>query len=195
MSGKHWTRMAATMTVLILSLSGCQQMQQQDIAHQRSMAELNQKAQAMLQSGDVNGAVARLESAHDLSPDEPNTSYNLAVAYQAQGNYDKALEMFQQVQDKPGLNKAEIQKSIAITLEARADKTSDEAKKLEDGPKPDAAKIAPLKQSATQDYQQAIEFYKQALPGLKNAQDQQAVQTQITALEARLQGKGAAAIE
>ena len=58
------------LAVTLTLLSGCKQ---EDIVYQKSLAELNTKAQQMLQSGDVNGAISRLEAAHDLEPSEPNT--------------------------------------------------------------------------------------------------------------------------
>src|SRR5437868_5059904 len=92
--------LTATLSLgLMLTLnSGCTQ----DVVHQRSIAELNQKAQTMMQSGDYEGAVSRLEAAHDLEPTEPNTTYNLAIAYQSKGDYPKAIAIFNQLLEHPG---------------------------------------------------------------------------------------------
>lgn len=156
--------------------SGCQQ----DVVHQRSMAELNQKAQVMMNAGDYDGAIARLEAAHDLQPEEPTTTYNLAIAYQMKGDYDKAIATFQQVMGKPGINQAEVQKALGISYEGKADKLTAAAKEQEEAPKPDPAKVKQLKQEADVAYHQALDSYKQAESGL---QDPEAVRAQIKALE------------
>lgn len=174
--------LALTLVVLPLSgLTGCQQ----DVVYQRSMSELNQKAQAMLASGDVNGAVARLEAAHDLQPDEPNTTFNLAVAYQTQGSYDKAIPLLNQLRDASALDKAQIHKTLGITYEAKADQLAAQVKEAEEQPKPDKTQIQILESESLQNYHLAIENYQQALPGLKA--ETEAVQKQVDALQARLE--------
>jgi tetratricopeptide (TPR) repeat protein len=181
MNRMHWYKQPLLIVGLLgmtAFLGGCQK----DVVHQRSIAELNQKAQAMMHAGDYDGAVARLEAAHDLQPEEPNTTHNLAIAYQMQGNYDKALAMFTELLDKPGMDKAEIQKSIGITAEAKADKLFAEAKSLEADPKADKAKVQQLTQQAEESYALALDSYRQAVEGLKNPAE---VQKQIAALEAR----------
>jgi tetratricopeptide (TPR) repeat protein len=166
-----------------LPFSGCQQ----NVVYQRSMAELNQKAQAMMASGDVDGAVSRLEAAHDLQPDEPNTTYNLAIAYQTQGSYDKAIPLLKQLLEQPQLDTAQVHKTLGITYEAKANELA--AKVIEETQKPgsDAAKVQQFKDESSQCYQLAIESYRQALPGLKNGAE---VQKQIETLEALLKKSG-----
>jgi tetratricopeptide (TPR) repeat protein len=159
--------------------SGCQQ----NVVYQRSMAELNQKAQALMASGDVDGAVSRLEAAHDLQPDEPNTTYNLAIAYQTQGRYDKAIPLLKQLLEQPQLDTAQVHKTLGITYEAKANELAGKALEEADKPKPDPAKVQQWKDESTQFYQLAIESYQKALPGLKNGAE---VQKQIEALEAQL---------
>ncbi len=170
----------ALLAVAILGgLSACKQ----DVVYQRSMSELNTKAQAMLASGDVDGAVSRLEAAHDLQPNEPNTTYNLAIAYQTQGNYDKALPLLQQLQSEGVLDKGEVSKSLGITYESKADGLIAKARELSEKPKADKAMVERMQSEATQSYQLAIESYQQALPNLKEPEP---VKTQIQALETRL---------
>lgn len=166
---------------MVCSLSACQK----DVVYQRSMSELNQKAQAMMQAGDYAGAIARLESAHDLQPDEPNTTYNLAVAYQMQGQYDKAISMFTLLLEKPGpLSKPEIQKALGITYEAKADKLSADAKEVQETSKSSSVKAPQLEQDAAQSYKMAMSYYQQAVQGgVKNAAE---LQKQVTALDSKL---------
>jgi tetratricopeptide (TPR) repeat protein len=170
--------MAGLLVVLTLS-SGCQK----DVVHQRSIAELNQKAQIMMQNGDIDGAIARLEAAHDLEPDEPNTLHNLAIAYQTKGDYDKAITLFTQLMSKPGTDKAELYKALGVTYEAKADQLEGQAKEAEAAPKADKTKVQQLSQQSEEAYNQALASYQQAVAnGLKAPGD---VQKQIEALEAR----------
>lgn len=171
------------LVLLLLSLmtgSGCGK----DVVYQRSISELNQKAQAMINAGDYNGAVSRLEAAHDLKPDEPNTLHNLAIAYQMQGNQDKAIETLLQLREQSGMDKAEIFKSLGIAYEAKADQLEAEAKALEEKPKPDSATIAERKRQSDDALKQAMEAYQQSVSnGVKNTNE---IQKQIEALQAKL---------
>ncbi len=173
--------------VFLLAVSGCQG--SGNIAHQRSIAELNQKAQVMMQSGDYAGAVARLESAHDLEPEEPNTAYNLGMAYQSMGRFDQAIGIFTQILDKPqsgGPEAAEVRKALGITWEAKADKLASDAKAAtEEKGKADAAQIQTLTHESSQAYRAAIDNYREAISSghLKDAAD---VQHQMDALKERL---------
>lgn len=179
----HWPKLLLPIAAglfLILGASGCSGT---DVVHQRSMAELNQKARQLMDAGDINGAIARLESAHDLDPNEPNTTYNLAIAYQNQGSYDKAIELLKQLPDKPGMDKGNIYKTLGITYEAKADDLNAKAKEESEKPKADKAKAEQFKAEADQATQNAIESYQQAIPSLKNPDE---VQKQVEALQNRL---------
>lgn len=167
------------MVLSLLAFTGCAG---EDLVHQKSLAELNTKARQMLQAGDVNGAVARLEAAHDLSPEEPNTAFNLAVAYQMQGSHDKAIALFLQLLDKPGQDKSEIQRNLGITYEAKADALEAEGKSV-DG-KTDPVQPEPFRQQTVDAYQAALQHYQMALSGSRNAAE---IQKQIEVLHAKLQ--------
>jgi len=52
---------------------------------------LNQKAMDYMKQGDVDSAIARLESINDLNPNFPETNYNLGIAYHKKQEYKKAL--------------------------------------------------------------------------------------------------------
>jgi tetratricopeptide (TPR) repeat protein len=181
MQKTHLFKPFAILLVLVCVMSAFSGCTNGDLAHQKSLAELNTKARQMLQAGDVNGAVARLEAAHDLSPDEPNTTFNLAVAYQMQGNHDKAIALFQQLLEKPGQDRSELEKNLGITYEAKADA-------LDSGSKNPDAKAEPAvpeqaKQQAMDAYQAALQHYRAALNGSKNAAD---IQKQMDLLQAKL---------
>jgi len=52
---------------------------------------LNKKANTLMNAGDVDGAIAKLEAIKDLNPNVPQTNYNLGIAYYKKGNLGKAL--------------------------------------------------------------------------------------------------------
>jgi len=172
----------------LLALAGCKA-PSGDVLNQKSVAELNMKAQSLMQAGDTTGAIARLESAHDLAPNEVTTMYNLAIAYQTNSNFDKALDYLLQLQDKPGIDAAELQKSLGITYEALGDQLEAEAAATEDaeGRKTDPAVAAEKRRKAEESYQLAIQAYQQAIAsGIKNPD---ALTKQVEALEARRESK------
>lgn len=172
------------LSFLILALCLVSACKQENIVHQKSLAELNTKAQQMLQAGDVNGAVARLEAAHDLAPEEPNTTFNLAIAYQTQGNYDKAIELFQQLLKQPGFPPEEIHRNLGITYEAKADALEVKARELEAEPRAEQPQPAELRQQAIGMYQLALSAYRASLSGDGKAAAE--TQRQIAAIEAKL---------
>ncbi|OGI27624.1 MAG: hypothetical protein A2287_09080 [Candidatus Melainabacteria bacterium RIFOXYA12_FULL_32_12] len=53
---------------------------------------LNLKAKQLIDSGDIDGAIGRLESINDLNPAFPQTHYNLGIAYYKKGEFDKAVK-------------------------------------------------------------------------------------------------------
>lgn len=172
------------LTVVLTGFSGCKT----DVVHQRSISELNEKAQSMMQAGDYDGAISRLESAHDLEPNEPNTTYNLAVAYQARGQYEKAIAIFDELLRNPGpdnspMSSAQIHKNMGITYEAQADKLEAEASTLANDPKGDKSKAQELNRAARTAMEQALMHYRKALPGLK---DSEGIAAQIQAIETKL---------
>ena len=57
---------------------------------------LNQKAVELMNSGDVKGAISRLESINDLNPDFPQNHYNLGVAYYKNEEYEKSIDSLKQ---------------------------------------------------------------------------------------------------
>jgi tetratricopeptide (TPR) repeat protein len=132
----------------------------------------------------VNGAVARLEAAHDLSPDEPNTSLNLAIAYQMQGNHDKAIELFEGLLNKPGQDQGELRKNLGITYEAKADALDVKKRELEGDPKADAGQLESLKSDTIQSYKAALENYEQAVNKVKGSAQ---IQKQIEQIHAKLE--------
>lgn len=172
---------ALIIATFVFTLAGCKS--QDDIVHQKSLSELNYKAQQLMQSGDLNGAVSRLEAAHDLSPTEPTTMFNLAVAYQMQGKYDDAIQLFNELLKQPGQDQAELHKNLGIAYEAKADTLNGQAAKGTIDSGMDNQTASEQQNQSIEAYKAALEHYKQALPGIKNPAP---VQRQIQALETKL---------
>lgn len=70
-------------TILSIVLTGCSNL---------DIQILNQKAVEYMRDGDVDSAIARLESINDLNPNFPQTYYNLGIAYHKKEQYEKAIE-------------------------------------------------------------------------------------------------------
>ena len=62
-----------------------------------AVQELNNKAQEMLKTGNVEGAIARLESSIDLDESVFETHYNLAIVYTKSGDYLNAINEYKTV--------------------------------------------------------------------------------------------------
>jgi tetratricopeptide (TPR) repeat protein len=104
--------------LLLLGQLGCQQ----SSVFQPSVAGLNQRAQQLLSEGRHDDAIARLQSALDLSPNDLTTQYNLAIAYQTANRNEAALPLLEglraHVQDA---QKDRVLQSLAIAYEAQGD--------------------------------------------------------------------------
>ncbi len=160
---------------LLFASSGCSE----NLVYKKSVGELNQRAQTLLAQGDTHGAVSRLESAYELDPSEITTLHNLAIAYQADRQYDKALNAYQELLKHPEIPEGNVHRSMGIVYEEMADAALTEVDT--DTMKPD--EIEAITQKAVGLYQQAIVEYQTALPNLKATED---VDAQIKALQERL---------
>lgn len=74
---------------------------------------LNKKAEQLLQEGDFEGAIGRLESINDLNPNLAENHYNLGIAYYKTNQYEKAVNSLQKAVD---LNKNSGSKSSTLAL-------------------------------------------------------------------------------
>lgn len=93
--------------------------------------KLNNKAAELMQQGDIDGAIGRLESIQDLNPNFPPTNYNLGLAYKEKKDYDKSIHyLIRAVELKPDLYQAHL--SLAVIYEELSDNLiQEEVKKIE----------------------------------------------------------------
>jgi tetratricopeptide (TPR) repeat protein len=73
-----------------------------------AIAKLNTAAQQAMAQGNTVAAVARLESALELAPTQPELSHNLAAAYVANHNYAQAATLFEALAQKAPEAKAQL---------------------------------------------------------------------------------------
>jgi tetratricopeptide (TPR) repeat protein len=109
----------ASVVIGLPALNGCNDEQ---VLMGKAVATLNQKAQTLLTAGDAPGAVARLQAANDLNPTQPDTLRNLAIAYQANDQFDQAVEIYKQLIPLQPKEKAAYLQSIGVAYEAQGDK-------------------------------------------------------------------------
>ncbi|MEB3245428.1 MAG: tetratricopeptide repeat protein [Vampirovibrionales bacterium] len=119
---------AVSVALLVaLVFAGCQPASQlandpEGVLDRKPVAELNLKAQALLQAGDAKAAIARLESALDLAPNDPGTLYNLALSYEQSGESARSIALFEQLLqlNAPGIPKLNVHKSLGVLYEEQA---------------------------------------------------------------------------
>ena len=75
------------MLITIPLLSSCTQ-----VISNPDIQTLNRKAAELMNSGDIKGAIARLEAINDLNPNFPQNYYNLGIAYYQLEEYEKAID-------------------------------------------------------------------------------------------------------
>lgn len=167
--------------LLLPMLFGCSQ----DLVYQRSVSELNQKAHQLMQQGDFQGAVSRLESARDLMPNESSIVYNLAIAYKENGQLDQSIETFEQFLEKfPSVaQKTNAMRSLGVVMEEKADKLLAEAWKQQQG-KAKVEVVQQLSEDGLGYYERAIALYEKMLQeSALELSEKESIQTHIANLQ------------
>ncbi len=178
--------------VLVLLLSGCGLAGGGgDVIHRKSVTELSQKAYELMNAGDYARAIGRLESASDLMPKEGSLLYNLALAYQRNEQPKKAVAKFEQFLERfPDHDQAtNALKSLAVIEEDLGDTYVNDALALEDNDahkKTEKDQYEQLKTTAVEQYENALQHYKQLGPKLK-PEEQERLREHIATLEKRTQ--------
>jgi tetratricopeptide (TPR) repeat protein len=199
--------------LILCALAGCQPqgpetngsglpVNPEALLDRKPVAQLNLKAQELLQNGQAEAAIARLESALDLAPQEPGTLYNLAIAYEKAGHPLESVKAFEQLltlnpNQGPQLNPSEIHKSLGVLYEAIAEAylsgvpleavnlddsaSGDDEERVSESPEKSSKPDLPAAQKA---YETAIEHYQQAIDA--NNPEAEALKQQIVDIQAQL---------
>ena len=159
-----------------------------------AVQELNNNAQKMLASGDVEGAISRLESSIDLDESLYETHYNLAVAYLEAKKLDKAEKALDKVFElNPDF--PEAYHTMGVVYEEKAYEIvngQNEEGNVENAE--DADYVKANQESLTDEQKMdvnkyittAIEYYNKYLSKKVNAEDASKVNEKIDALNTEL---------
>lgn len=134
---------------------------------------LNNRAMQLMNSGDTDGAIARLESINDLDPNYAQTHYNLGIAYYNKKQYQKALG---QLQDATRINPklADAYFTLGVIYEDMA------SKEVEENKGNDPVKIYNF-------YVLSQQNYDKYLKTNENASDKEEITQKINDLETEIQ--------
>ena len=116
--------------------------------------KLTQKAQQLMDKGDFNGAIARLESINDLNPNIAANNYNLGIAYYNTNQYEKAVKSLNNAV-KLDENLKDAYYTLAVIHEEIADKEVKNLKKTKDNKEKSSDELIKI----TQNYKYARDNY------------------------------------
>lgn len=161
-----------------------------------AVQDLNNKAQVYMEKGDYTQAIERLKSSIDLDPSIFETHYNLAVAYTKSEDYINAVEQYKKALEiKPNVpdvyySLATAENNLAVDMEQGKVRMN-----IDDSlysPKPDEINFdEPYKMSEKEKstvaelYDSAVQNYQKYLELSPNAEDKEAVETQIKTITER----------
>ena len=185
-------------TIVVLGAVSFSACSEEDVLYGNAVGALNEAAKTSVNRGNAKQAVAYLESAVVLKPAETSTLYNLAVAYQSNSQYDKAVETFNQLIKLQPDDTAKLYQYRAMALEEKADTLradlNDALDTLESSVPACTTRskrqemegdVEQLHQKAEASYQQAIEGYQAALT--YEPDNAEALQQQVSQLEDALE--------
>ncbi len=180
--------MALALVLAVLPFTGCQE----ELAHQKSVAKLNQSAAALIQQGNYAGAVARLESARDLVPNSAPVLYNLSMAYQQAGQVEQSVAGLEQFTHQFGSDERfwPAKQSLAVlyqqlgaqTMPTPDDDTSEDTAAATPQPPKNEAK-------AKEYYAKALTILKELHARAKDDGQQQLIADNIEHVEGVLTGQ------
>jgi len=137
--------------------------------------KLNNKANDLMNTGDIDGAISRLESINDLNPGFPQTHYNLGVAYHKKGNYDKSVaELNKAIKLKPDF--ADAYYTLGVVCEENALNLIDQNK---NNKTLDEKTIL----TVSDNFKEAQKAYIQYINLAKNSSDTQNIKNKIETLD------------
>lgn len=169
---KHLLPLFLVVMAVLSGLVGCDGT---DLAHRKSVAELNKRASELLASGDAAGAASRLEAAKELAPDNPLLQYNLAIAYQQAGQTEKAIDgLTQFLKDHPGHEQSKnALQTVTVLHQQAGDKAMAALAQLEDNSEQPASQSETATPALTEAEARklAVEHYQEALRGLQTLRE------------------------
>lgn len=161
-----------------------------------AVQDLNNKAQVYMEKGDYAQAIERLKSSIDLDPSIFETHYNLAVAYTKSEDYINAVEQYKKALEiKPNVpdvyySLATAENNLAVDMEQGKVRMN-----IDDtlySPKPEEInfdepyKLSEKEKDTVEElYEAAVENYQKYLELNPNAEDKEAVETQIKTITER----------
>jgi len=142
--------------LLGLTLIGCSNL---------DIQKLNNKAAELMSQGDIDGAIARLESIQDLNPNFPQTNYNLGIAYKEKDDLDKSIHYLERsVELKPSFYQAQL--TLSIVYEELSDRIiQEEIDKFEKDNKNSVSSIDDIEFSSEQ-RKKLYDYYSKAKDNL-----------------------------
>lgn len=156
-----------------------------------AVQDLNNRAQVFMEKGDYAQAIERLKSSIDLDPSIFETHYNLAVAYTKADDYINAVEEYKKAlklkDNVPDLyySLATAENNLAVDLEQGKVRINDIDGSLYT-PKPEDVDFdkehkptEKEKQFIVELYDSAVQNYQKYLELSPNAEDKDAVESQI----------------
>ena len=159
-----------------------------------AIQELNNKAQELMQNGDIQGAISRLESSVDLDGTIFETRYNLGVAYISAQEFKKAQTQLEEaIKIKPEF--ADSYYSLAVAKESDALKILEEDENDQTNTEPQTAETQDdetdgLKNISEEEAKYLVdtlnsstELYKKYLELKPQSNDKEEVEAQINYLE------------
>lgn len=138
--------------------------------------KLNNRANELMSSGDVDGAISRLESINDLNPNFPQTHYNLGIAYHKKGEYEKAVTSLD--------NAVRLKNDFAEAYYTRGVVYEEIALSLVDKNKKNKTTGEKTIFSISDNFKKSQESYTQYVQLVKDSNDVEEVKSKIEALDA-----------
>lgn len=153
---KHLSK-AFIIFIMGLFITGCSNLDVQT---------LNNKAAELMQKGDIDGAIARLESIQDLNPNFPQTNYNLGIAYKEKADYDKSIHYLDRaIELKPDFLEAHI--TLAVVYEELVEKLLQEEIKKAEKDHPEGISSVDDIQFSPEQKEKLISYYQKAKDNLE----------------------------
>lgn len=165
-----------------------------------AIQELNNKAKAYMDAGEVEKAICRYKSSLDLDENIFETNYNLGVAYISEKNYKEAMDFLKNA-IKINPSQPDAYYSLGVVLESIAydkiagvdeDKNNDELVSENDTQNNIAEEEKPKvltdseKQEISKLFMDAIDNYNQYLALNQQAEDKEKISARVEEINAEL---------